>query len=309
MSYSKELKSELCTNAKTAFKSPCCRSALLTGLLLFANTFTHEKIKSVTESESVSRLTGKLLKEFGLSPNLYEIEKKNNGEIDMSYKITVPVRRDVEALVQTLGYVSDEPLDHIKREKLICEKCGHALIMGAFLAGGFMNPPEKSYHLEITTPSNMLCCDLADYLGECGLPAKVTSRKNINLVYYKESAGIEDFLSYIGAQKSLFDLMNVKIFRDLRNNANRAANCDAANIDKVISASTLQVESIKRLIEDGRIEQLSSDLRITAQLRLEHNEATLAELASLHEPPITKSGVNHRLKKIIEFANGHQTTG
>ncbi len=306
MSYSKELKSELCVSVKTTFKSKCCRSALLTGLLLFTNTFTHEKIKSITESESVAKLTIKLLKEFGLTPNLYETEKKNDGEIYLNYKITVPVRREVESLIKELGYGSDEPLDHIKRELITCDKCSHALIMGAFLAGGFVNPPENAYHLEITTSNEALCRDFADYLSECGLPAKVTTRKSSSLVYYKESAGIEDFLSYIGSQKALFDLMNVKIFRDLRNNANRAANCDAANIDKVISASKLHIESIKMLIEDGRIELLSSDLRMTATLRLENSEATLAELAALHDPPITKSGVNHRLKKIIEFANGQK---
>ncbi len=306
MSYSKELKSELCAAVKTNFKAKCCRSALLTGLLLFTNTFTHEKIKSVTESESVAKLTVKLLREFGVTPNLYETEKKNDGETYTSYKITVPVRREVEALIKSLGYESDETLDHIKRSQLICEKCSHALIMGAFLAGGFVNPPDNAYHLEITTPNANLCHDFAEYLTECGLPAKVTSRKNSHLVYYKESTGIEDFLSYIGSQKALFDLMNVKILRDLRNNANRAANCDAANIDKVISASKQHMDAIRMLIDDGRIEQLSTDLRMTARLRLDNEHATLAELAALHEPAITKSGVNHRLKKIIEFANGQK---
>ncbi len=185
-----------------------------------------------------------------------------------------------------------------------CANCAASYLRGVFLACGTVsNPDSKSYQLELTVHTPEEAEALGLLLGECGMPPKTTVRGGFPVLYYKDSASIEDFLSYIGAQKAAFELMNVKILKELRNNANRLANCDAANIDKTVSAAQLQIHAVERLEASGQIAALPDELRTTARLRLENPEATLGELASLHTPPITKSGVNHRLKKLLELGS------
>lgn len=183
-----------------------------------------------------------------------------------------------------------------------CGECAKLFIRGAFISCGTMTDPNVSYHLELIIPDRELFLQLYEFLNKHDLCPKKSKRKNYNILYYKESANIEDFLTYIGAQKVSLQIMNIKILKDIRNNANRLANCDTANIDKTVNAAQMQIDAIKNLITGGKINKLSGELKHTAFLRLENENASLSELASMHTPVITKSGVNHRLSKIVEIS-------
>ena len=140
-------------------------------------------------------------------------------------------------------------------------------------------------------------------LEELQLPAKLTERKGSSVLYFKQSDAIEDFLTTIGAPVSAMTVMQAKIEKDWRNDANRKTNCDSANVDKTVSAAQEQLAALRRLEQAGRLESLPEKLRETARLRRAHPEATLSELAELHQPPLSKSAINHRMRKLLSLAS------
>lgn len=182
-----------------------------------------------------------------------------------------------------------------------CEGCRRCFLRGVFLTCGMITDPSKLYQFEFTMPDNDSTDDIKELLEECGFSPKRTVRRGLNIIYLKDNEAVSDFLSLIGAQKASFELINVKIRKEFRNNANRLTNCDAANITRTVSAAHCQLGAIKYLKLSGRFENLPPELYETAILRAENEDATLSELAQLHNPPITKSGVNHRLKRIVDF--------
>lgn len=183
-----------------------------------------------------------------------------------------------------------------------CEGCAGALIRGLFISIGMMSDPETEYRLEFPLPSEDLAEEVSGLFSDVGLEPKRTSRRGKTVLYYKESGSIEDMLGIIGAKKAAFGLMNIKIKRELRNNANRQTNCDAANILKTVSASKQQIDAIGYLRENGLFDMLPEDLRRTALLRLENSDASLSALVKLHNESISRSGVNHRLARIVSIA-------
>lgn len=184
-----------------------------------------------------------------------------------------------------------------------CEGCRRCFLRGVFLACGMITDPSKLYQLELTMRDNDSANDITGLFEECGFMPKRTVRRGLDIIYLKDNEAVSDFLSLIGAQKASFELINEKIRKEFRNNANRITNCDAANITRTVSAAHGQLEAIKELRQSGRIGSLPSGLYETARIRAENEDATLSELAQLHNPPITKSGVNHRLKKIVGFCD------
>lgn len=182
-----------------------------------------------------------------------------------------------------------------------CEGCRRCFLRGVFLSCGMITDPLKLYQFELTMPDNNSTDDINKLLEEYGFSPKKTVRRGLNIIYLKDNEAVSDFLSLIGAQKASFELINVKIRKEFRNNANRLTNCDSANITRTVSAAHCQLEAIKKLKLSGRFENLPPELFETAVLRVENEDATLSELAQLHNPPITKSGVNHRLKRIVDF--------
>ncbi|MBQ4561054.1 MAG: DNA-binding protein WhiA [Clostridia bacterium] len=181
-----------------------------------------------------------------------------------------------------------------------CNKCQAHYIRGVFIACGSLNSPDSSYRLELRFKRNGE--ELVERLRGMNLNFHTTLRGNDNVIYIKESESIEDFLNYIGAMNAAFTLMNEKIKREIRNNVNRAKNCDTANIKKSITATNIHIDAILRLQDDNRIQLLPKPLQETAGLRLAFPDISLSDLADIHEPKITKSGLNHRLKKIVEFS-------
>src|SRR5690625_1223058 len=225
--------------------------------------------------------------------------RKNNVYI-------VRLLKDVPQLLQQLQIFNkkNEWISPIPKTYLNEECCRRAYLRGAFLAGGSVNNPETaSYHLEIFTYDKEHSASLCQLLNTFGLRAREHKRRNGYITYIKEAEKITEFLILIEAHNALFKFEDVRIVRDMRNSVNRLANCETANLNKTISASFRQVESIKLIDESAGIESLPERLQEIAHLRLKHQEATLKELGELVETgKISKSGVNHRLKKIDEIA-------
>ncbi|MBR6676314.1 MAG: DNA-binding protein WhiA [Clostridia bacterium] len=182
-----------------------------------------------------------------------------------------------------------------------CASCFPHFLKGLFISSGNVTNPEKAYHLELSFKTEVERDCAMGILEDNGLPMKRTKRKNRFLLYIKDSTQIEDFFAVIGANRLAFDLMNSKIIREMRGDANRQMNCDMANIKKTLKAAGRHVELIGEMMEKGTIIRLPNDLRETARLRYENTQASMTDLGLLHNPPISKSGVKHRLDKIVDF--------
>lgn len=193
-------------------------------------------------------------------------------------------------------------LDEIVR-KCKCENCAPVCIRALFLLFGSMTDPAKSYHLDFTVKTERERDALQQILSDVGLDVRSTMRSGKYVLYIKDSAAIEDFLVFMGAQPAAFELMNKKIEREFRNAVNRQVNCDTANIEKQLASAQKYIEAIRYLIETEAIDRLPPELKNTALLRLENEQLNLADLGRTVNPPVSKSGMKHRLEKILAFAN------
>ena len=302
MSFAAETKSALLSQSE-GMKHDCCRKSLLYGILYGAGLFSRERVKLITSSEELAALTVKWLSErYQIEGNLYITEKKSGNEDERrSCKVTIPQKKELDRYFSSLGYQPGEPAAELVTQKFTCPNCRGVFVRGVFLSAGRISDPNKSYHLELSLPLAEAADRMADFLTGEGLSPKRMVRKTEQVLYYKDSEEIENFLAYIGATNAAFAIMNKKIERELRSSANRITNGEMANIGKTVAAAGEQVAAINALKESGELERLPEELKITARLRLEHPDASLASLAELHDPPITRSGVNHRLKKLLAF--------
>ncbi|MDR2889930.1 MAG: DNA-binding protein WhiA [Lachnospiraceae bacterium] len=181
--------------------------------------------------------------------------------------------------------------------------CKRAYLRGAFTCAGSMSDPKKGYHLELVCNHLGQAEQLKEIIRSFGLEARTIVRKKYYVVYLKESAGIVDLLNIMGAHHSLMDLENLRIEKEVRNSVNRQVNCEAANITKTVTAASRQIEDIMILRERYGFNNLPDNLRAMAEMRLEYPESSLKELGELLDPPVGKSGVNHRLRKLSELAD------
>ena len=181
--------------------------------------------------------------------------------------------------------------------------CKKAFIRGIFLAAGSVNDPNKAYHFEIVVHNKDIAGIVRDIINSFSLDAKIVKRKKYYVVYLKEGSMIVDILNVMEAYVSLMDMENVRIIKDMRNDINRRVNCETANIQKTVNAARRQIEDIEYIEKTKGLKYLSDSLRMLAELRLEEPDANLAELGEMLNPPVSKSGVNHRLRKISSIAN------
>ena len=301
MTFATRTKLELC---QINIKKDCCKKSLLYGILLFAASFEEGRIRLITESDATAELTLRLLRElYKIEGNLYVTEKKqrdDEGDVIRSTKITVSAKADAEKLYYKLGGGS---ADRINTEIFCCDGCRTAFLRGAFLSAGKLNNPEAENRLEFTVRGDAVAHELVGLMAECDVSARLGKRLDDVTVYIKATEQIENLLGVIGASSALFELMNSRIVKDAKNDANRKRNCDTANLGRTVSAADAQVKAIRALIDTGRISLLPDELAETAYLRLENPELSIKDFGLLFEPPISKSGINHRLKKIMDFAN------
>ena len=170
------------------------------------------------------------------------------------------------------------------------------------MAGGSVTDPEKRYHLELATSHLRVSREVRTLMDEMGFAPKCIDRAGSHVLYFKQSDLIEDFLTTLGAPVCAMGVMEAKVEKDLRNGVNRRVNCETANLGKAVDAAQEQLAAIRRLKERGLYEELPQKLKETAQLRQDHPEATLLELSQMQDPPVSKSAINHRMRKLMELS-------
>ena len=296
MSFSFDTKNELC---RLPVQRLCCARAEAYGILLYCNTFHSSEVRVVTENPNfAARLPRLFHRAFGLR---FDRQPEPEAEGKLAFQITE--RKKLDHITNTLGFDPRQNLVlHINFALLEEECCRSAFLRGVFFAGGSITDPLKRYHLELTTSHGQVSRELEVLLRESGYPPKSVTRNGSFVTYFKQSDQIEDFLTLIGAPVAAMNVMTAKMEKDLRNSVNRRLNCASANVDKAVGAAQEQLEAIRRLDAAGLLEKQPEKLRQTAALRAANPELTLSELAEEFDPPVTKSCLNHRLRKLMELS-------
>lgn len=289
MSFSTKVKEEL---AKHISNGRHCQLAELGAIYDFNN---NQKDYIIIESERVARKCFTLLKKTynmcnGLS--LSDVESKKNGS---SYEFD---------LTSADGNMVKQALMSPTLIQKAC--CRRAYLRGAFLSAGSISDPEKSYHFEIVCQNEGLADKVKEILASFDIEAKIIARKKHYIVYIKEGAGIVEALNVMEGHVALMDFENSRILREMRNSVNRRVNCEAANISKTVSAAVNQIEDIKLVMGLSEYKELPETIKEIAELRLKNPEVSLKELGELCSPPVGKSGVNHRLRKISNIAERYR---
>jgi len=267
-------------------------------MLLFGNTFTTREIRIITGNKVLGRrIVGLFLKAFKTS---FDIMPDEDDSGKQAYVINDPLK--ISRIFETYGFSKENLLaHHVNLGVLEDDNCRVSFIRGAFLTGGAVTDPAKSYHLEIVTDHYNVSRQTYSLLREMEFLPKETSRSGNFIIYFKQSAAIEDFLTLIGAPIHAMQLMSAKIEKDMRNTVNRKVNCDTANVMKIVDAAAAQIEAIGNIKAAGAFEELPDRLKQTAQLRLDNPELSIKELADASTPPVTKSCMNHRMRKLAEI--------
>lgn len=291
MSFSKQVKNEL---LKIEYENSCCEKAMLYGMCIFGKSFSSYGVGIQTENEEISKLYKRLILKYC---NV-KCQVKPSAHA-RSFTVMINDKAQCDKILKAFGHDGTGSLK-INFSNFDCEGCQKAFLAGAFLSCGTVSNPEKDYHLEFTVPYLNLSKSLVTLLSECDIAPKTANRKGYNIVYFKDSEAIEDCLYIMGASSAMFEMMNVEIVKDFRNKANRTANCETANIEKTVKASFEHISAIEKIKEKKGLDYLKSDLREIAVLRIDNPEASLSDLARL--TGLSRSGINHRLKRIIEIS-------
>ena len=296
-SFAYKVRSELC---RTAVQRLCCARAEAYGVLLYCNTFTSREIRIITENpEFAARLPRLFQRAFTL--RFDRLPEEDTGRGKLIFQITQQDK--LNKIINQFGYdPRQNPVLHVNFGMLEDECCRTAFLRGAFLSGGSVTDPEKRYHLELATSHLQASREVSALLTELGFSPRSVMRSGSAVIYFKQSEHIEDFLTKIGAPASAMDIMTAKVDKEIRNGANRAMNCDMANVNKTLDAALEQKNAIEKLQQRGALENLPDKLRQTALLRLQYPELSLTQLAERCDPPITKSCLNHRMRKLMSMA-------
>ena len=296
-SFAYKVRSELC---RTAVQRLCCARAEAYGVLLYCNTFTSREIRIITENpEFAARLPRLFQRAFTL--RFDRLPEEDTGRGKLIFQITQQDK--LNKIINQFGYdPRQNPVLHVNFGMLEDECCRTAFLRGAFLSGGSVTDPEKRYHLELATSHLQASREVSALLTELGFFPRSVMRSGSAVIYFKQSEHIEDFLTKIGAPASAMDIMTAKVDKEIRNGANRAMNCDMANVNKTLDAALEQKNAIEKLQQHGALENLPDKLRQTALLRLQNPELSLTQLAERCDPPVTKSCLNHRMRKLMSMA-------
>lgn len=276
MSFSSEIKEEL--SKLNTFGNKDLIYCELYGYILSGNArFIQSRIKFSTNSEYNINRFGKIL-----------------SKLEIDYKIKVQGNNYIITFNKELLNLNNIQTSTIDEKR--------AVIRGAFMGGGLINNPNSKYHLEITFNSEENKKIVQDIINEFNITTKNLARKHGYSLYIKEGEIISDFLAVIGANKAVIRYEEIRVIKDKRNNINRIVNCETANLNKTIEASVLQIQAINLIKSKKKFQELPENLKEIAELRIKNPDANLVELGQMLNTPISKSGVNHRLNKILEIA-------
>ena len=311
MSFAGETKNEL---SRVEVEKKCCMLAEISGFLRVSGSIRLAglgKLRLVvtTENPAVARHYKRLIQEYFQVDTELEVEECPPPKKGHQYSLTIGPEMRSEQILRETGillvregnnYISDGIYSDLIRTKC----CRKAYMRGIFMGAGTMNDPEKSYHLEFVCNSRNLANDLKKLINTfVDLTAKVVKRKEQYIVYMKKAEYISDTLGLMGAHTQMLEFENVRIKKELMNETVRITNCDSANTDRTLDASQKQIENIRKIERIKGLDALPEKLKQAALMRLEYPEASLTQLGEMMDPPMKKSGINNRLKKIEEIAN------
>lgn len=284
MSFSKEVKEEL---AKHISPARHCQIAELAAIMHFCGQYGRDGEGGYT---------------IGFQTENVSIVRKGFTLLQKTFSIDNSVAIDKEQMAEILSKLGDleEPVSPLLIKNSCCQR---AFLRGAFLSAGSISDPQKGYHLEFVCSSREKAEQLQGVIGAFDIEAKIVMRKKYYVVYLKEGSAIVDLLNVFEAPISLMNLENLRILKEMRNSVNRRVNCETANITKTVNAASRQIEDILYLRDHYGLQNLPENLREMAEVRLENPDAPLKELGEILNPPVGKSGVNHRLRKLSELAD------
>jgi DNA-binding protein WhiA len=305
MSFTAEVKDEL---SRIVTRRTCCPKAELSALVRVEGTLhvsgpERYRLEIATETAPVARKTIKLLHElYGLKTELTVrrsvLHKTNN------YLITVPQQPKLPQALNDLGILDDSLNISYRIAGRLVRKdcCAVSYLRGAFLGGGFVADPHGDFHFELTAEAEGLAKDLVDLMARFEMDAKITKRRGLYAVYLKGAEPIVTFLALVGAHRALLRAEDVRVMKSVRNRVNRLVNAETANLVKSTDAAMAQLEGIRLVAESKGLDALPPALKELAYLRLEHPDVSLRELGELADPPLSKSAVYHRIRRLEELA-------
>lgn len=309
MSYSSQTKNEICTMEPEKL---CCIVSELSSLIHMCGSINFEGSNKVsltlrTENAAIARRAFKMIKiKYNVEARVViskNIQFKNRN----IYTVKVESANKAKDILINLHILDTNGglitiANEINREFIKNDCCKRAYIRGSFLGGGSLSNPDKAYHMEFTCHEENYAVQLMNLINTYELKSKIVQRKSNYIVYLKEGEQIVTLLSIIGAHRTLLNFENTRILKEMRNNVNRLVNCETANLGKTVEAAYRQIESIEIIQKKMGLNNLPQKLKEIAELRLNYQDASLKELGEMLTPPVGKSGVNHRLKKLEEIA-------
>lgn len=293
MSFCSDVKDELAMT-----KTPkCCEPSLAYGFLLFSRSFNFKRISMQTANLIMAEFFKRLMSRVFRA----DVELSSGGDKKTTYRATVNSEADRLKILAILS--DDEGRGGINREMFSRDCCTAAFIRGAFLACGNISNPETEYRVDFSVKDRQLAEELLEILAENFIKANISKRGNGFVVYIKKNEIIGDLLTLMGASKVSLEMLEAAVLKSVKNNINRAGNCDSGNISKTVEASIKQRTAIEYFLNKGILESLPEELQSAAKLRLDNPNASLKELCKISTTPITISGLNHRLTRIIDLYN------
>lgn len=295
MSFSQEVKNEI---LRHRISKPCCNVAAAYAVACFGKYFDDRGVVLQTENEGVVHFAQKVYKRCGIQGEIQSKERPTGAVFEFHVKEP----EQIEKLLQLFGHTGKEPNLRIRPENFKCQKCMQTFIATAFLCCGTMTDPEKSYNLEFLSTRHYLSQQLEAMLAEHDFHPHRALRKGANTVYIKAADHIEDLLTFMGAGGAAMRIMDQRLYNEMRNKTNRLSNCETANLGKSVQAAVQVQMAIERLQAAGALNTLPEQLRQTAKVRMQYPDLPLAKLAQKLDPPVSKAGLSHRLKRIQEAA-------
>ena len=307
MTFSLDTKNEL---SKLELNDKCCQLVELAALVRMNGTISISSnsinLKFTTENASLARRIFSIIKTFYKTEVEVMVRRNRQLKKNNNYLILINQTDISKRILEDVGFIkgNEAMSQHYKIPEGLIENrcCKRSYIRGAFLGGGSISNPEKAYHLEFVTNNIEFAENLSLIINSFDLKSKVISRKENFLVYLKEAEQISDLLNIIGAHQALLKFEDIRVLKDVRNNINRIVNCETANLTKTIDASIRQIEQIEIINNKMGLNKLPDNLRTVAEIRINNPDATLKEIGEMLNPPIGKSGVNHRFRKIEDIA-------
>lgn len=309
MSFSLNVKNEICRYADLTKEEAIAELAAImkvSGTISFGGN-RQIGFRITTENPAIARLVFKILKGYFDIHTKIVVKKINSLKKNNMYIVIIEDEPGIKDLLKEVGVLDESDgyisLDYTIPDRIVRDDLARrAYIRGAFIGGGSVSNPEKTYHLEFVTHDEEYAQSLSKLINDYQLLSKVIQRKSSYVIYIKEGEQIVDLLNIIGAHSSLLELENIRIMKEMRNNVNRLVNCETANLSKTVNASVRQVESIRLISSEIGLQRLPKNLREIAELRLDYPDESLKELGEMLLPPVGKSGVNHRLRRIEKIA-------